>query len=236
MSYAATAGRDDIVQLLRKLGADDIQHAFERACLKGHIDIAKRLIGMGARVLPGSVMGPCETLNGAGLEFQLELGAPLTDDKGDPRAPVALILETYSRDPEGKHLCLDLVSRHGIDLPDTPPMAVHRGRIDLLEVHLRRDPDLFARTYSHEEIFPRELGCHEDPTFALCGAPLDGTTLLHLCMDYDECEIARWMLGQGAPVDVPSRIDADGFGGHTALFGCVISQPYLTGLGQPGKG
>jgi len=28
---------------------------------------------------------------------------------------------------------------HGLELPDTPTMALHRGRIDLLEEHLRRD-------------------------------------------------------------------------------------------------
>jgi len=27
-------------------------------------------------------------------------------------------------------------------------------------------------------------------------------------------------------VDVKAAVDADGFGGHTALFGCVVSQPY----------
>lgn len=233
LSYAATVGRDEIVQLLGSLGAEDVQHAFERACLKGHIDIARRLVQMGARPIPGSVMGPCETVNGVGLAFQIELGAPLTDDKGDSLAPVGLILQTYCRNPEGKHQCLEIVNQHGVRLPDTPPMAVHRGRIDLLEAHLKRDPDLFRRTYSHQEIFPLNLGCSEDPTYALCGAPLDGTTLLHMCMDYDEFEMARWMLDHGAPVDVPARVDLDGFGGHTALFGCVISQPYRVGRGQP---
>jgi ankyrin repeat protein len=27
-------------------------------------------------------------------------------------------------------------------------------------------------------------------------------------------------------------VDADGFGGHTALFGCVVSQPYCVGLSR----
>jgi ankyrin repeat protein len=233
LSYAATVGRNDIIQLLRDLGADDLQFAFERACLKGHIEIARSLFDMGARPMAGSVMGPCETLNGEGLEFQLKLGAALTDEKGNPLAPVGLILQTYSRNPEGKHRCLDLVRTHGTELPDTPPMAIHRGRIDLLETHLKQDPDLFTRTYPHTQIFPIELGCSEDPTYALCGAPLGGTTLLHMCMDYDEYDLARWILDQGGPVDVPARIDAEGFGGHTALFACVVSQPYRVGRGQP---
>jgi ankyrin repeat protein len=40
------------------------------------------------------------------------------------------------------------------------------------------------------------------------------------------------MLDQGADPDAPAAVDADGFGGHTALFGCVVSQPYRNG--RPG--
>jgi len=38
--------------------------------------------------------------------------------------------------------------------------------------------------------------------------------------------MARWMIQQGADVNAKAAVDADGFGGHTALFGCVVSQPY----------
>ncbi len=37
------------------------------------------------------------------------------------------------------------------------------------------------------------------------------------------------MLDHGAHPDTPAAIDADGFGGHTALYGCVVSQPYRNG-------
>jgi hypothetical protein len=226
MSYAANVGQDAIITMLRELGAKDVQHAFDRACLQGKIETARKLYAMGARPQPGCVMGPCETLNARGLAFQLELGAEFADGQGDRMAPVALLLQTYSRGPEGKHRCLDLVEKIGIRLPDTPPMAVHRGRIDLLEQHWRRDPELFSRTFAHEEIYPPELGCHADKSLALHGTPLDGTTLLHICVDYDEIEMARWMIERGASVDAKARVDAEGFGGHTALFGCVVSQPY----------
>ncbi len=230
MSYAANLGRDRIIAMLRDLGAEDIPFAFDRACLQGQLDTARLLFNMGARPALDSVMGPAETLSGSGMAFLLELGAEISDDKGDRLAPVAMVLETYGRGPEGKHHCLELFARHGINLPDTPPMAVHRGRIDLLEEHLRRDPTLFTRTFSHEEIYPPELGCHEDHSLALHGTPLEGTTLLHLCVDNDEIEIARWLIERGADVNARAAIDADGFGGHTALFGCVVSQPYRVGF------
>jgi hypothetical protein len=226
MSYAANLGRDRIIAMLRDLGADDVQFAFERACLQSRIETARRLHAMGGQPVAGSVMGPCETLSGTGLALLLELGADLADEQGDRLAPLGLLLETYARNPAGKHACLDILARHGVALPDTAPMAVHRGRIDLLEACLRRDPGLLNRTFSHAEIYPPELGCHADESLALHGTPLAGTTLLHLCVDMDEIEIARWLLARGADPNARAEVDADGFGGHTALFGCVVSQPY----------
>src|SRR4029079_18541604 len=67
MSYAANLGRDDVVRMLRDLGASDVSYAFERAALQGRLDTARLLHGMGARPTAGSVMGPAETLSGAGL-------------------------------------------------------------------------------------------------------------------------------------------------------------------------
>jgi hypothetical protein len=230
MSYAANLGQDRIIHMLRQLGADDVQFAFGRACLQGKLETARQLYAMGARPAVDEAMGPCETQNGAGLALLLELGAPLSDAHGDRLAPVGMLLETYSRNPQGKHRCLELFAEHGIDLPDTPTMAVHRGRIELLEAHLRRDPNLFTRTFAHHEIYPLELGCHADQSLALHGTPLAGGTLLHICVDNDEVEMALWMLEHGAPADAKAAIDLDGFGGHTALFGCVVSQPYRTSL------
>jgi hypothetical protein len=136
MSYAANVGQDGIIAMLREMGAEDLQHAFDRACLQGQIHTAKRLHAMGARPIPGCLMGPCETLNDAGLSFLLGLGAELADEKGDRLAPVSLLLQTYCRYPHGKHRCLELIAEIGLELPDSPVMAVHRGRIDLLEAHL----------------------------------------------------------------------------------------------------
>lgn len=232
MSYAANIGQDGIIAMLRGMGAEDLQHAFDRACLQGQLETARRLHAMGARIVPGLVMGPCETLNAEGLALLFELGAQLTDEHDDRLAPVALLLETYSRGPEGKHRCLELVAERGIALPDTPAMAVHRGRIDLVEAHLRRDPRLLSRTFSHEEIYPPELGCHADHSLALHSTPLAGTTLLHICVDFDEIEIACWLIEHGADVNARAEVDAGGFGGHTPLFGCVVSQAYLCGRQQ----
>jgi ankyrin repeat protein len=46
-----------------------------------------------------------------------------------------------------------------------------------------------------------------------------------MCVDYDEMEIARWLLDQGMDPNVPAAIGANGFGGYTPLFATVVSQP-----------
>ncbi|HKY20315.1 MAG TPA: ankyrin repeat domain-containing protein [Vicinamibacterales bacterium] len=224
MSYAANLGRDRIIEMLHQHGAIDVQFAFERACLQGQIETARLLSRKGARPVDGSVMGPCETLHLSGLELQLELGARLCDERGDPLAPIAMVLSTYCRNPEAKHACLDFFVSRGIDMPDTAPMAVHRGRIDLLERLVSRDPGLLNATFSLEEMFPVALGCPADPAFALGGTPIIGGTLLHMCVDYYELDIARWLIDRGADVNAKADV-GEGFGGHTALFNAVVAQP-----------
>jgi len=226
LSYAANLGRDRIIAMLRDLGATDLQHALGRATLQGKIGTARMLHAMlGAPRPPADALGgPAYTLSVSGTALMLELGARVQDERGERLAPVDVVLETDSRQPSAKHQILEMYVQHGLELPDTPTMALHRGRLDLLEQHLRRDPGLLRRTFAHQEIYPPALGCH-DEVLATHGTPLAGATLLHMCVDYDELEIARWLLERGMDVDAKAAIDGDGFGGHTALFATVVSQP-----------
>jgi len=226
LTYAANLGRDRIIRMLYDLGARDLKTAIDRALLQSKIDTARMLHQMmGSPTLPdGALGGAAYTLSATGTQLALELGARAVDENGKRLAPVDLVLETDSRNPKAKHCILELYVQHGLTLPDTPVMALHRGRLDLLEDHLRRDPQLLQRTFTHEEIYPPDFGCH-DEVLATQGTPLKGTTLLHLCADYDELEIARWLLDRGMDPNVKADVDADGFGGHTALFGTVVSQP-----------
>ncbi len=230
MSYAANLGRDRIIQMLHELGATDLESALERAVLQSKIDTARMLHKMGAlerfggRPPEGALGGAAYTLSASGTALVFELGAEVYDAAGKQLAPVNVVLETDSRKPIEKHEILEMYVRYGFKLPDTPIMALHRGRIDLLEEHLGRDSELLQRTFTHEEIYPPELGCH-DEVLATQGTPLAGTTLLHMCVDYDEIEIGRWLLEKKMDPNVRAAVDEDGFGGHTALFGTVVSQP-----------
>src|SRR5262249_30258447 len=158
----------------------DYQHAFDRAVLQGQIECARWLHAHGAKLAPGIIMGSCETLKVSGFNFLVELGAPLTDQRGNALAPLALVLETYSRNPAGKHEILKCFVEQGYRLPDTPIMAFHRGDVSALENHLRRDPELLERRFTLREIYPPECGCAADGLSGMHWTPIDGTTLLHL--------------------------------------------------------
>jgi ankyrin repeat protein len=221
MTDAANLGLRRVMTMLREKGARDVTAVQARPDLHRWLDTLRMLCRIGARPPRNALAGAVETLDGVDFAFMVEVGAEIPDDRGDWRPLVALALTTYCRRPEGKHRILDLMAERGIPLPDTPSMAVHRGRIDLLEAHLRRDSGLLSRTFSLAEIYPPELGCGPGDPFY--GTPLGGATLLHLAVDYGEIEIARWLLEQGMQVDARAAVDADGFGGHTALFSSVVS-------------
>ena len=235
MSYAANLGQDAIIEMLRGLGASDLEFAFDRACLQGKVGTARKLHEMmgSPRPVDGALSNPAYTLSVEGTALLLELGARLYDDEGRRLAPVDVVLETDSRKPEAKHRILELYAEHGFKYPDTAVMALHRGRIDLLAEHLLRGPGLLRRKFAWEEIFPPELGCH-DEVLATHGTPLGGATLLHICVDYDEMKIARWLLERGMDANERAAVDSDGFGGHTALFSTVVSQPnfWMNHLGR----
>jgi hypothetical protein len=234
MSHAANLGLLDMVKAVATLGAKDVQHAFDRALLQGKIETAKWLHEYGAKLMPGIIMGSCETLNSRGFAFVDEAGGPLTNDKGDKLAPLALVLETYSRHPTGKHEILQRFKNRGYDIPDTPLMAFHFGDVDRLKNFLQHDPRLLNRRFGHGEIYPPELGCGTELWSGMCGTPVDGTTLLHLSIDFDEREIFDWLLERGADVNAAALIDPEGFGGHTPLFNAIVSDAYVNGWQRDG--
>lgn len=226
MSYAANLGRDRIIRWLHDSGATDHRAAVERAALQGHAGTARMIYDLlGKPTLSDDALGgPAYTLSVEGTQVLLALGCRVVDGSGLRTAPVDVVLQTDSRKPSAKHAILALYEQHGVVYPDTPTMALHRGRLDLLESHLRKDPGLLSRTFSHREIYPAEMGCL-DPIDATVGTPLAGTTLLHMCVDYDEIDIARWLLDRGMSPNVGAAVGASGFGGYTPLFCTVVSQP-----------
>src|SRR5205085_11276937 len=66
LSYAANLGRDEIIEILRAAGAEDLAQAFTRAVLQGRIGTARRLHAMA-----GSPRLPDDTLRDPGYTLSL---------------------------------------------------------------------------------------------------------------------------------------------------------------------
>jgi len=227
MTYAANVGRDRIIQMLDQMGAKDHRSALGRAVLQGKVATARLIHKMLGSPKPpeGALGGAAYTLSVDGTALVFEFGGVrMHDDNGKLLAPVETVIQTDGRNPAAKHAILEMYAKHGVRFPDTPVWALHRGRMDLLEEHLARDPAMLNRTWGHRDIYPEEMLC-QDPIDATVGTPLDGTTLLHMAIEYDEMEIVRWLIDKGADVNARARVGASGFGGFTPLFNTVVSQP-----------
>ena len=161
MTYAANLGRDGIIRLLHAQGAKDLQSAAGRAALQGKADTVRMIYDLAGRpsLEKLSLAGPAYTLSVEGTAVLFTLGAHLVGPEGVDRNTMEHLLGTDSRNPPAKHRILEMYVEHGFEPPDTPVMALHRGRIDLLEVHFARDPDLLTRTFDIADVFPLAPAC-----------------------------------------------------------------------------
>jgi hypothetical protein len=237
MSYAANLGRDALIRQLHARGARDLEKAAGRAALQGHPGTVRMIHDLAGRppIDRGALAGPAYTLNVEGTAVLFSLGVRVDGPNGVDHNTMEHLLGTDSRDPAAKHRILAMYVEHGFEPPDTPIMAFHRGRIDLLEAHLVRDPSLLTRTFTKSEIFPMAPACGKEPHTAQ-GTPLHGTTLLHIAAYFDDTTIGEWLLDRGMDPNVRAAIDGEGFGGYTALFSAVVSQRNFWvnyGKGQP---
>lgn len=239
MTYAANLGRDSIIRLLYQHGAKDLESAVGRAALQSKPETVRMLWDLAGRPAPEThgwgLAGPAYTLSVEGTAVLFALGARVHGPHGVDTNAIEHLLGTDSRNPPAKHRILELWIAHGFDPPDTPVMALHRGRLDLLEAHLARDPQLLTRTFSIADVFPLAPACAREP-YTAQGTPVHGTTLLHIAAYFDELEIAEWLLNRGMDPNARAAVDADGFGGYTALYSTVVSQRNFWvnyGQGQP---
>jgi ankyrin repeat protein len=222
---AVRYGDLDIVKHLYQLGARDIQDALGQAIYTCAKDITDFLVSKGGNMegkdrygLIGS--SSCELQNLDSLKFTLSYRTQPIPDR-DLAEYFMVLVGTYVRKPKGKHECIEELINQGLELEDTPIMAFHQGRIELLEKHLKDDPDLVYRRFSLNEIF-RSPYFH-DKNDGLHLTPLEGATLLHMAIEYDEREIMEWLVENGADVNAESAIDEDGFGGHTPIFHTTVT-------------
>jgi ankyrin repeat protein len=176
--------------------------------------------------------------------FPLELFAPRTlkyliDHGADLHAaarycnPIEMLVCIYMRRARDKGACLEIVEAAGFALPDTPVMALHRGRLDLLQEHFDRDPLLLERRFTHREVFSTTLDGPAGDAYP--ATPVSGGTLLHLALEFDDIDVARWLIERGADVNARAAIDAEGIKGHTPIFHTVVNLAAGMGLYDDSK-
>ena len=225
LTTAVRYGDLDIVKYLYELGARDVQDALGQAIYTCANDITDFLVSKGGDMQGNDRFGligssSCELLNLNSLKFTLSYRTQPVPNNVLFQYFMVLV-GTYMRNPKGKHECIEELIKQGLELEDTPIMAFHQGRIDLLEKHLKIDPDLIRRKYSLKEVFCKPF--FQDDLDGLHLAPLEGATLLHMAIEYDERQIMEWLVENGADVNAESSIDEDGFGGHTPFFHTTVT-------------
>ena len=177
------------------------------------------------------IFAPLEAFAPRTLQWLLDHGADL-HAAAKNCDPIEMLTCIYSRRPKDKAACFEIVGAAGFALPDTPVMALHRGRLDLLQEHLDRDPSLLERRFTYREIFFNRDGAPGD---AYPATPVSGGTLLHLALEFDDIDVARWLIERGADVNARAAIDAEGFEGHTPLFHTVVNLASGMGLDDDSK-
>jgi hypothetical protein len=177
------------------------------------------------------ILAPLEAFAPRTLKWLLDRGADL-HAAAKYCCPIEMLTCIYMRRAKDKSACLEIVGAAGFALPDTPVMALHRGRLDLLQGHLDRDPSLRERRFTYGEVFYNRDGAPGD---AYPATPVSGATLLHLAFEFDDIDVARWLIERGADVNARTTIGAEGFTGHTPLFHTVVNLAAGMGLYDDSK-
>jgi beta-lactamase regulating signal transducer with metallopeptidase domain/ankyrin repeat protein len=177
------------------------------------------------------IMAPLEAFAPRSLKWLLDHGADL-HAAARYCCPIEMLTCIYMRRPKDKSACREIVAAAGFAMPDTPIMALHRGRLDLLQEHLDRDPSLLERRFTYSDVFFNRDGAPGD---AYPATPVSGCTLLHLALEFDDIDVARWLIERGADVNARAPIDAEGVGGHTPLFHTVVNLASGMGLDDDSK-
>ena len=231
LAYAAFFGRTGVMKTLIDAGAD-VHEGEEKAlraaaCFDRNLDAVELLLRHGAdpnatTVSPSGrpyrvIDYPCMTLASGMLRHLSSKGGRLLPENA------GMILATNERNPGYKADCLRVMAEAGVELPDTPPMALHLRYSDRLARHLVGDPHLLTRPFSVEEIFPPDFGIKHPSPYAYATPLTGGVTLLHMAVEFCDMEMAEWLLEQGADVNAPAGTDHEGYGGWTPLFHAMAS-------------
>jgi ankyrin repeat protein len=222
---AASAGDLEAVRgLLPEEDPLRLNQALSQAAALGHFETADVLIEAGADPngefdpLYGTVLFPaCEYMNPEGIRYLLDKEANPAREVvriDGPRNALQHLLHSHHPSPH-KQRCIQMLLQAGAPDPGDAPFAIHLGSLDRLQQVLDRDPDVLNQ-----------------PLQAAYGRfPLEGATLLHMAVEYNQQDLARELLARGldvnaTAVELPATTgtnpvwptDLISLGNHTPLF------------------
>src|SRR5208283_2046446 len=122
------------------------------------------------------------------------------------KAPIRILTEMYLRSPRFVD-CLRVILDAGASLDDPFLESLLLDDSVRLRQLLQSSPNCLHRCYS--------LPC--------AFTSLQEVSALHLCAEYNSIHCARALLDSGIDVNIRAGFDANGFGGHTAVFHAVNS-------------
>lgn len=140
-----------------------------------------------------------------GIAAALAAGASATALIGGKR-PVDWLVEMYTRSDRFPD-CLRTLFAAGAEWPDPLVRAVLLNEADELRTRLAAEPGRVHRRVSLVSAF----------------TPLLDATLLHVAAEFGHLAAVDALLAAGADVNARAGVDAEGTGGHSALFHTVNS-------------
>ncbi|MEX2608061.1 MAG: hypothetical protein WD708_12015 [Kiritimatiellia bacterium] len=222
---AAASGNFETIQELAP-GADtpDLNKSLAQAAALSQFDAADALLAAGAQAdgdydpLFGTVLFPaCEFLNPEGIAYLIKHGADPAREVlriDGPRNALTHLLHSHHRSPL-KSRCIQLLLQAGAPDPQNAVMAIHLGSLSRLKKVLDAQPEAL------EIVLDALYGHH----------PLDGASLLHMAVEFNQAEIAEELISRGLNVNrtaerIPGTTqtspvwptDLVALGGQTPLF------------------
>jgi hypothetical protein len=99
--------------------------------------------------------------------------------------------------------------------------AIDSGDLERVKELMTRNPELHRAPLGYGKNGPLTW-------VAECRVPREAPSETRLAMakwmiEFDDIDMARWLIEKGADVNAKAALDADGFGGHTPLFHTVVT-------------
>lgn len=222
---AAASGDLETVQALSPSASQrELNRSLAEAAALSHFEAAEALLSAGAEIdgnfdpLYGSVLFPaCEFMNPEGIEWLIAHGADPAREVmriDGPRNALQHLLHSHHRSPL-KTRCIQMLIQAGAPDPGDAVMAVHLGSLSRFVNALNAHPawlnEALDLRYGH--------------------FPLEGASLLHLAVEFNQGAMVEELLARGMDVNQPAAplpatvgtnpvwpTDLISLGGQTPLF------------------